>query len=75
MRRNSTLRDLTGAQRNALYALAGCKDVLYRVSNVAAPTRRAFQGLYGITPAVMALWFKNMLNRSLMRRAESRRAS
>eukprot|EP00195_Chlamydomonas_chlamydogama_P012735 CAMPEP_0202890948 /NCGR_PEP_ID=MMETSP1392-20130828/1181_1 /ASSEMBLY_ACC=CAM_ASM_000868 /TAXON_ID=225041 /ORGANISM="Chlamydomonas chlamydogama, Strain SAG 11-48b" /LENGTH=897 /DNA_ID=CAMNT_0049574603 /DNA_START=144 /DNA_END=2837 /DNA_ORIENTATION=- len=57
--RKSAVLMLTPLQHDAMYALAGCADVLFLISNVTKEVRAAMTELFDISKESFTIWFKN----------------
>lgn len=57
--RTSAILNLTPRQHGAMYALAGCSDVMYVMSRVRLEVREMLLTVYGIDKQQFYTWFKN----------------
>ncbi|KAG1658048.1 hypothetical protein FOA52_004207 [Chlamydomonas sp. UWO 241] len=58
-RRQSVMLELSAVQHAALYAIAGCDDVQFRIASINVATRDCLERMLDIDKAALALWFKN----------------
>eukprot|EP00955_Chlamydomonas_euryale_P100213 365269-Chlamydomonas_euryale.AAC.1 len=53
------LTAMSELQHNVVYALSGCSDVTYCISNILQTTRTTLHEIYQITQDQLSVWYKN----------------